>query len=143
MSVEINYLAVVLAMVSSMVVGAVWYAKGVMGNKWAKLVKVDLDSEKTRKAAPRAMAITVVVSLITAYVLAHFTYLAHTFYLGDYSFFATALITAFWAWLGFTAARMITHDAFEQRPMQLTVMNCLHELVTLMVMALVIGGLGV
>jgi len=141
MEVEINLIAVVLAMVSSMVVGAVWYAKGVMGAKWGKLVKVDLESEKTRKAAPRAMAVTVIVSLLTAYVLALFTFISHKFY-GN-SFFEDALMTAFWLWLGFTAARMITHDAFEQRPKELTVMNIVHELVTLLVMGAVIGLFGV
>lgn len=41
MEVQVNYLAVILAMVSSLVVGSVWYAKGVMGTKWAKMVGVD------------------------------------------------------------------------------------------------------
>lgn len=143
MEVEVNYLAVVLAMVSSMVVGAIWYAKPVMGKTWSKLTGVDLDSEKTRKKAPKAMAITVVVSLLTAFVLAHITYLSYTFYGPDYSFLTAALSSAFWVWLGFIAARFITHDAFEQRPTKLTAMNVVHELVTLLVMALVIGGLGV
>lgn len=141
MGVEVNYLAVVLAMLSSMVVGMVWYAKGVMGTKWAKLTGVDLDSEKTKKAAPRAIVVTMVVSLLTAYVLAHVVYLSNQ-YFGN-SFLQDALTTAFWLWLGLVAARMITHDAFEQRPVQLTVMNCAHELVTLLVMGAIIGAMGV
>ena len=40
---------------------------------------------------------------------------------------------------GFTAARFITHDAFEGRPTSLTVLNIAHELVTLVVMAIIIG----
>ncbi len=135
MSVEINYLAVFLAMVSSMVVGAIWYAKQVFGTTWAKLVKL---SDKDMVAgAPKAMGITVVVSLITAYVLAHVTFLANDFY-GN-SFLQDALTTAFWLWLGLTAARIITHDVFEQRKTKLTVMAVSHELITLMVMALIIG----
>jgi hypothetical protein len=54
-----------------------------------------------------------------------------------------ALTTAFWMWLGFIAARIITHDAFEQRPTELTVMNVVHEFVTLMAMGLVIGLMAV
>lgn len=143
MEVQVNWLAVVVAMLSSMVVGSIWYAKGVMGEKWSKLTGVDMNSEKTKKTAPKAMAITVVVSLLTAFVLAHMTYMSFTFFGGEYSFMTSALSSAFWLWLGFTAARMITHDAFEQRPTALTVMNVAHELVTLLVMGLVIGAFGV
>lgn len=135
MEVQINYLAVFLAMVSSMVVGAVWYSKSVFGTTWAKLVKL---SDKDMVAgAPRAMGITVVVSLITAFVLAHMSFIAHSFY-GN-SFLYDAMLTAFWLWLGFTAARIVTHDVFEQRQTKLTVLSVTHELITLEVMALIIG----
>lgn len=141
MNVEVNYLAVVLAMVSSMVVGSIWYAKSVFGMQWAKLAHVNLnDEKKMKKEAPKAIGVTVVVSLITAYVLAHVAFLSHDFF-GN-SFMMDALMTAFWLWLGFTAARFITHDAFEQRPAKLTAMNCAHEFVTLMVMAVIIGAFG-
>lgn len=137
MDVQINWLAVVLAMVSSMVVGTIWYAKPVFGEKWAKMV--GLDDKKMQKGAGKAIGVTVVVSLITAYVLAHVTYLSNSFF-GN-SFFQDALTTAFWVWLGFTAARFITHDAFEQRPWKLTVMNVGHELVTFLIMGAIIGWL--
>lgn len=135
MNVEINYLAVFLAMVSSMVVGAIWYAKPVFGTEWAKLV--GLNDKKMQQGAARAMGITVVVSLVTAYVLAHVAYLSNQFF-GN-SFLQDSLTTAFWLWLGLTAARFITHDAFEQRQPKLTLMNVAHELVTLLVMGGVIG----
>lgn len=138
MTVEINWLAVVLAMVASMAVGMVWYAKSVFGAKWMKLV--GMTDAKASKGAGRAIGVTVLVSLITAYVLAHVTFLSNQFF-GN-SFLQDALTTAFWMWLGFTAARFITHDAFEQRPTALTVMNVAHEFVTIMVMGLVIGLFG-
>ena len=135
MNVEVNYLAVVLAMVSSMVVGAVWYAKPVFGKDWAKMV--GLTDKKMQEGAAQAMGITVVVSLVTAYVLAHVSFLSNQ-YFGN-SFLQDSLTTAFWLWLGLTAARFITHDAFERRPAKLTLMNVAHELVTLLVMGGVIG----
>jgi hypothetical protein len=139
MNVEVNYLAVVLAMVSSMIVGTIWYAKPVFGKRWMKMV--GLNNEKIKGDAGKAIAVTVVVSLVTAYVLAHVTYLAN-YYFGN-SYLQDALTTAFWLWLGFTAARFITHDAFERRPLNLTVLNVAHELVTLLVMGAIIGLLGV
>lgn len=135
MNVEVNMLAVLLATASSMVVGSIWYARSVFGNAWAKLVK--LDDKKMAAGSTKAILITIVVSFLTAYVLAHVTYLSNAFFEG--SFLHDALTTAFWLWIGLTAARFITHDAFEQRPAKLTLMNVSHELVTLMVMALIIG----
>jgi hypothetical protein len=117
-----------------MVVGSVWYAPQVFGKKWEKWARID----KKNPANPAvAIGITLVVSLISAYVLAHVAYLAHQFF-GN-SFLYDALTTAFWVWLGFTASRFITHDAFENRPRQLTFLNITHEFVTFMVMGLIIG----
>lgn len=139
MEVQVNYLAVFLAMLSSMVVGSVWYARKVFGNTWAKLAKIDID--KDRGSVFKPIATTVVVSLITAYVLAHVAYLSNHFF--ENSFLQDSLMTAFWMWLGFTAARFITHDAFEGRPVKLTVLNIGNEFVTIMVMGLIIGLFGV
>jgi len=139
MEVQVNYLAVFLAMLSSMVVGSVWYARKVFGNTWAKLAKIDMD--KDRGSVFKPIATTVVVSLITAYVLAHVAYLSNHFF--ENSFLQDSLMTAFWMWLGFTAARFITHDAFEGRPVKLTVLNIGNEFVTIMAMGLIIGLFGV
>jgi hypothetical protein len=70
------------------------------------------------KIAAKSMIITIIVSFLTAYVLAHVTFLSHYFF--QNSFLSAALSTAFWLWLGFTAARFITHDVFEGRPKLLT-----------------------
>lgn len=137
MDVQVNFLAVFLAMISSMVVGSIWYARPVFGNMWIKLAKVDM---KKNSSAVMPIITTAIVSLITAYVLAHVTFLSHHFF--NNSFLQDALSTAFWTWLGFTAARMITHDVFEGRPAKLTCLNISHEFVTFMVMGLVIGLLG-
>ena len=139
MTVEYNWLAVILATLSTMVVGSVWYAKAVFGRTWMKLV--GLKDNETSKGAGKAIFITLVVSFVTAYVLAHITYIVNQFY-GN-SFLEDALSTAFWAWLGFTAARMITHDVFARRSKDLIALNVAHEFVTFMVMGLIIGLFGI
>lgn len=139
MNVEVNYWAVLLAALSTMVVGSVWYARPVFGNTWIKLAK--LDEKAMKKAGVYPIVVTVLVSLVTAYVLAHVAYLSNQFF--QNSFLQDSLKTAFWAWLGFTAARFITHDAFEGRRKKLTLLNISHELVTFVVMGLIIGLMGV
>jgi len=81
--------------------------------------------------------LAVVTSFAIAWVRAGATAIAHHFYGG--SFLVSALLTALILWVGFTAARFITHDSFEGRPFALTAMNIAMELVTVVAMALVIG----
>ena len=135
MNVEVNYVAVLLATLSTMVVGSVWYTPKVFGNTWMKLA--GLKQKELEKNGIKPIVITVFVSLITAYVLAHVAFLSNQFF--KHSFLQDSLTTAFWLWLGFTAARIITHDAFEGRPKKLTLLTISHELITFMVMGLIIG----
>lgn len=80
---------------------------------------------------------TVIVSFITAWVLAGAAFIAWKFY--DGGFLGATIVTTIVLWAGFTAARFITHDAFGTRPSGLTMLNIAHELVTLVVMAIIIG----
>jgi hypothetical protein len=132
---EINYWAVLIATASSMVVGSIWYTPKVFGTRWAKLANVDMDRPGASAVVP--IVVTVIVSFITAWVLAGATSIAWHFYGGGY--LLAALATGVILWAGFTAARFITHDAFEGRPSSLTVLNIAHELVTIVVMAIIIG----
>jgi hypothetical protein len=141
MSVDVNMWAVLLAALSSMVVGALWYMPATFGNTWQRLSKVKM-VDRSKMTASDALWIygsVFVASLVTAYVLAHVTFLANKFF-GN-SFMSDALQTAFWLWLGFTAARLYVHDTFEMRRKKLTLLNAAHELVTILVMALIIGAL--
>ncbi len=141
MEVDVNYLAVFLAAVSSMAVGATWYSMGVFGKTWVKLANVKMNRSMTTVDNIRMYGLTFLASLVMAYVLAHVTYLSHDFFGG--SFLASAFSTAFWLWLGFTAVRFLTHDLFEGRPMKLTLITAGNELATVLLMALIIGLMGV
>ncbi len=131
----INYIAVVLATLSSMVVGSIWYTPKVFGNYWMKQASVTPSGNA--KDAARPIIVTVIVSFVTAWVLAGATWIAFDFYQG--SFLLAAVLTAVVLWAGFTAARFITHDQFDNRTVGLTVLNIAHELVTVLVMAAIIG----
>lgn len=132
---HINYIAVVLATLSSMIVGSIWYTPRVFGNYWMK--KSGVTPSGNSKDAIKPIVITVIVSFITAWVLAGAVWISFDFYGG--SFLVNALVTGIILWAGFTAARFITHDAFDGRPTGLTVLNVAHEFVTIVIMALIIG----
>jgi len=131
----INYLAVVLATLSSMVVGTIWYTPKVFGNYW--MTQAGVTPSGNAKDAIRPIVVTLIVSFVTAWVLAGAVWISFQFYGG--SFLVNALLTAAILWAGFTAARFVTHDQFDRRTTGLTVLNVAHELVTLLVMALIIG----
>jgi cation transport ATPase len=140
MEVEVNYLAVLLAALSSMVVGSIWYAPGVFGNVWMKLAKVDPKKQMT--TSDKLMFLWVfLLSLLTAYVLAHVSFLSNQFF-GN-SFLQDALSTAFWLWLGLVVTRLLTHNMFDRRPGKLTLLALGNELLTIMLMGFIIGLLGV
>ncbi|WP_210505624.1 DUF1761 domain-containing protein [Naasia sp. SYSU D00057] len=135
----INLWAVLLATLSSMVVGFVWYSRPVMGDRWMRLSGIT--DEQIAKSPVPAYIATIVASFVTALVLAGAASLSQAYYGG--SSLVNALITALILFAGFTAARFITHDAFDRRPWALTLLNLGYELVTLVVMALIIGAFGV
>lgn len=135
MEVNINWLAVLAAALSSMLVGAIWYSEKAFMKQWARLAKVDM--KKAEKGVGRTMGITFVLSLVTAYVLAHITFLTNVFF--DNAYLFDALTASLWLWLGLVAARFITHDLFERRPGKLTLLTIAFELVTLLVMGFIIG----
>jgi hypothetical protein len=135
MNVEINYAGVLLAAIASMAVGAVWYAEPVFGKMWMKLV--GLKKSDAQEGAVAAMAQAFVAALLTAYVLAHVTYLSSSFFATTYK--SAALTTAFWLALGISATTLITHYAFEGRRKMLVLLNVAHQFASFLVMGVVLG----
>ena len=141
MDVVINYLAVFLAALSTMVVGGLWYMPKVFGNAWMKLAKVDPYKNLKTTDMVTAYGGAFALSLITAYVLAYVAFISNRFF--QNSFLQDTLTVAIVLWLGFTAARLAMHDLFERRRKKLTLLNIAHELVTIIIMAIIIGVFGV
>ena len=140
MDVEVNVWAVVAATLSSFGVGMVWYAPQVFGERWRKLIKME---KATMKKGPggQAWALTVLAAALQAFILAHVTYLSATFFT-DYSWMQAALTSALWMWAGFQLSMILTHDAFEQRPLSLSILTAGNQLATLLAMGLLIGWIG-
>ena len=136
MEIQLNWLAILLAAISTMVVGSIWYGP-LFYKVWVKLAKV----KKDPNFGPQQMIImygaAFLGSAVTATVLAIAVFVAHQYFGGSY--LLVALNTALLLWAGFTAARIHMHDSFEGRRKKLTILTVSHELVTIAVMALIIG----
>lgn len=140
MDVEVNWLAVLLATASAMVVGSIWYAKPVFGKLWIKLAKIDEKKMSSGEGMARIMGLTLVMAFLEAFVIAHVAFLSKQFF--DVSTLSAALQTAFWLWFGISMTTVVVHDLFERRPGKLTLLTVGNQLVTLMVMGLIIGLVG-
>ena len=132
---SINYLAVLAALVASMVIGFVYYHPAVLGRVWMRLV--GHSDESAQGGSPLVYPVVIVSSFLTAWALAGATFLAHEFYGG--SFLVSALVTGWILWLTFTAARMLVHDLFDTRSLKITALSALNEFLTITAMAVIIG----
>lgn len=65
MLVDVNYWAVLLALLSTLVVGSVWYAPRVFGNYWMRVAQVDPGD----RSPVGPIVTTFIVSFISAWVL--------------------------------------------------------------------------
>lgn len=141
MEVQVDFVGVLVAVVVAMVIGSIWYSNAVFGKSWRKLENID--EKKAKADMPKGMVGMVVISFLAAYVLAHVTYLSNYFYAQDYSFEASALMTAFWMWLGFVLPVLASNSLFNQRPWKSTAIHAGNWLLTLLGMGLAIGLIGV
>ncbi|MDD9954471.1 MAG: DUF1761 domain-containing protein [Candidatus Woesearchaeota archaeon] len=126
----VNYLAVVVAAVVSMVVGGLWYSPVLFGNMWMKLSGIDKKKMKQlQKKAVRGYVLMFVSSFVMAFVLAEFVRV------GNIGTFADGAKLAGWIWLGFLAPLTFGPFMWEGKPLKLCVLNAAYWLVTLPLMA--------
>jgi len=139
-NVEVNYLAVIVAVVVSMVVGFVWYSPFLLGNQWRKERGFTADEwKKAQKEAGKWYAVSAIFALITAYVLYHVMVMSMNFF--DYPKLQTGLTSAFWMWLGFVMPVQATATLFGNRNFKLLGIDTGFQLVSLLAMGAVIGSM--
>lgn len=136
MFVNVSALGVILAALSAMIIGMIWYSMAAFGKPWMKMMGIS-DSDMKKKMAG-AMVWLVIVSLVTAYVLAHFIVFTHSYVGGGW--LTAGVETALWAWLGLAATAIFAHGVFDPRDKKVLYINVGNRLVTLVVMGLIIGA---
>jgi hypothetical protein len=135
---SINYLSVGIATLAAYVVGAIYYT--VLGKVWVKAAKLDPATMK-RSAAP------FVISFVAEFVLAMVLYMV----LDDITFAGTfseefdlksAVAWALILWAGFVAMPLVVNHRYQGSSWALTIIDGVHWLLVLLVMAGVIGWFG-
>lgn len=125
---HINYLAVVVAAIINMGIGALWYSSLLFAKPW---VKATGKSMEDMRGAGTGYALTAVGSLVMALLLAYFITQV------DSGTFLGGAKIGLLMWVGFVVPTHAANYVFEGRPLNLYAINVGYFLVSLMAM----GGL--
>jgi len=129
---SLNWLAILVAAVSTMVVGFLWYSPLLFAKPWMREMGNDpTDKAKTdemKKTAGPAYAGSFVASLISAFTLA---LVLHGLRAEDLHF---GIMASFHIWLGFVATVQFTGALFMKQSMKLLAINTGYQLVCYLVM---------
>lgn len=131
LSFELNWLAVVAAVVVSQVLGFLWYSMTLFGKPWMKAIG-RTEKQLRAQAKPTDYVYTVVGALVMVIIL------ANVLGWGGVSDMTGALTAAFLLWLGFVAPGSLMNSVFERRPMNLFYINAGYHLVNMLVAAAIL-----
>ncbi len=136
MTFTINYLAVLVSAIASMIIGFLYYSPLVVGKQWLKLMNIKM-TPKGVKAAQKGMAglmaLSFVCTLIMAVSLAYLRFVIGT--LGVIEGFALGAFV----WLGFVAPVQYTSVIFAKKPFSLFLIDTGYQLTSLLAMGAILA----
>jgi hypothetical protein len=134
---HINLLAVLVAAISTMVVGFVWYSPLLFAKAWMKEMGYDpsdkAKTEEMKKSAGPAYGGSFLASLVSAFILALFL---HWLRVESLHF---GLMVGFHVWLGFVATVQFTSALFTKQSMKLFAINTGYQLVCYVAMGAILA----
>jgi len=131
---DVSYWAVLVAAISSMVIGFLWYGP-LFGKQWMKLMGFAKEStEKMKGKASQSYFLMFLAALVGAYVLGRFL---GTVGVADA---ADGASVAFWAWLGFVMPVQLGVVLWENKPSSLFLLNTAYSLVSLLVAGAILAA---
>lgn len=133
----VNWIAIAIAVVASMAIGAAWYST--LAKPWIAANGFSDEQIKSVEAndTPIIYVFAVICHLVMAWVLSGVIFHAGEMTLGN------GLLTGFLVWLGFVVTTMTVNHRFQFKPWSLTAIDSGHYLVVLLVQGAIIGWFGV
>ena len=129
---EVNWLAVALSALSSLVLGGLWYSPALFAKAWQSAVGLSDEQLKSGNMA-LTFGLTFVLSFIAAAVFAMF--------LGTEMSVGAATAAGFSAGLCWVAAAFGINYLFERRPLKLWLINAGYHTLQFTLFGLIIGWL--
>ena len=131
---DINLLGILVAGIAPMIIGMLWYSPVMFARKWMALI--GKSEEEIRKGGvAKAYVVSFIASLVMAYALDYFM-----FYAGAWSVMK-GIKLGIALWIGFVATTSLAPVVYEGRPLGLYLINAGYNLVCLVIMGAIIGGL--
>ena len=129
---DVNWIAVLLCGVSSLVLGAIWYSPLLFAKAWQKSAGL---SDEQAKSGNMAMifGLAFLLSLVAAYVFAMF--------LGTQMSLGAATAAGFSAGLCWVAASLGISYLFERRPLSLWLINGGYHTLQFTLFGLILGAM--
>ncbi len=137
--VNINYLAVLVSAVVSMVLGSLWYGP-LFGKRWMALSGINPDmmnDPKAKAAMGKSYSIMFVGSLLMSYVLAHAIVFASAYL--KVEGIAAGLMAGLWNWMGFIAPVTLGTVLWEGKSWKLWFLNNGYQLVYLLLAGVILS----
>ena len=132
---QINWLAVLLAFIASMVIGFVWYLPAVLGNKWMAAIGKTEEDLKNISGGAGIWVPMMVAAALTAILLAVLISKLGLDNALAGGFFALVLA------LVFRAGGHVIHNGFAGRPLAVTLIDSGHDLLAMTVAGAIIGAM--
>jgi hypothetical protein len=133
----VNLWAVLVAAISTMIVGFIWYSPILFAKPWTVLMGYDPNDkakmDEMRKSAGKSYGISFIASLISALVLGKIidvTSVQSPFY---------GMKIGFAVWLGFVTTVQLTAKVFGNQPTKLYLINTGYQLVCYLVMGAILA----
>ncbi|UVJ38466.1 DUF1761 domain-containing protein [Arthrobacter sp. CJ23] len=132
---QINWLAVLLAFVSSMVIGFVWYMPAVLGRRWMQAIGKTEEDLKNMEAGAGIWIPMMVAAALTSILLAVFISKLglDNALAGGWFALVVAVI--------FRAGGHVIHNGFAGRPAAVTVIDSGHDILAMTVAGAIIGAM--
>ena len=131
---SINYIAVVVAIVVNMALGAVWYSPLLFAKPWMAANDLTEESISESGSATRGYVVAVIASIVIAFAIALFAQAAGV----DTAI--EGLLLGLAAGLGFVATTFAANYIFESKPLKLYLINAGYPVVSLTLIGLLIGA---
>jgi Protein of unknown function (DUF1761) len=135
---NLNLLAVLVAALSTLVAGFLWYSPILFAKPWMREMGYDPNDkakvQEMQKSAGPAYFASLLASVVTAFILALFFHEMHVQSIN------LGLLIAFHVWLGFVATVQLTGVLFMKQSMKLFAINTGYQLVCYLAMGAILSA---
>lgn len=129
-----NPLAILLAGLSNVVLGMIWYNPHVFGSAWIRMSNIT--PEQAEKGKKRMSAMAVVGFLAAVFMAWVLTVVQAAFGVYDW---VGSLDVGFWIWAGFIAPILLGSVLWESKPFTLYLINASYWLVAILAMSAILA----